>query len=233
MIIKKVGPLNIDFLLNPEVYHEELYLNDFFKNEEAFYTNLIGKYENPIVFDVGSNIGYFTCLFKSCGSKEVHSFEPVEGPFQMSKDRLTGLIGVYLNNFALYESKKGLKDMYISKKHNQGSTLSKRIVNKFKGVFKYESDEILITKVNTDTLDNYCVKHKVNKIHLLKLDTEGTEYNILKGSKRMISNGLIENIVYESYNQTSRISSLLENYGYEIVKIDNLTTPMFHAKLKR
>lgn len=231
-MIKLVGPLKIGFELDPNVHHEELYLTNFFQNEEEYYTNLLGSYNDPIVFDVGSNVGYFTCLFKSCGSKEVHSFEPIEEPYTQSKKKLSGISGIYLNNFALLHKKLNSKEIFLSKKHNQGSTFSKRIVNKFKKVFDNGTGGYDITTVNTDTIDNYCKEKRISKIDLLKLDTEGTEYNILQGSYLMIKSRSINNIIYESYNQTKEIERLLNHYGYVIHKIDNLTTPMYHAKLK-
>lgn len=228
---KLVGPNKIEFHLDPSVYHEDLYLNDFFKSEEDYYANLLSSYNEPIVFDVGSNIGYFTCLFKSCGSREVHSFEPILHPYQTSNERLTGMDGIYLNNFALY-SRIGSSEMYISKKHNQGSTFSKKIVNKFKKVFKTNDEPLLTTTVSTNTLDNYCSSNNIQIIDLLKVDTEGTEYNILKGSIKMLKGNKIKNIIYESYYQITQIEKMLTSFGYEIHKIENLTTPMFHAKLK-
>lgn len=228
---KNVGPNKIEFYLDPSTYHEELYLNNFFKNEEDYYINLLSSYNDPIVFDVGSNIGYFTCLFKSSGSKEVHSFEPVLYPYQISKERLNGIDGLYFNNFALHD-KIGSGEMYISKKHNQGSTFSKKIVGKFKKVFAIDDEPLSTVIVNTSTLDKYCVLNNIQSIDLLKLDTEGTEYNILKGSMQMITRNRIKNIIYESYDQIIQIEKMLTSFGYEIHKIENLTTPMFHAKLK-
>ena len=42
-------------------------------------------------------------------------------------------------------------------------------------------------KVKTDLLDNYC-EEKIEKIDILKIDVEGSEIEVLEGSKKMLKN---------------------------------------------
>jgi len=228
---KLIGPSKIPFSLNRDIKHENLYFEGFFEKEEKYYVDILSQYDNPISFDVGSNIGYFSCLFKSAGSSQVHSFEPIEEPYQKSIDNLGDLVnsGITLNKVALYDKIMKAKKIYLSVLHNQGSTISQKILKKFKSVFKTDENSINHTYVQTTTLDNYCWTNNIRKIHLLKIDTEGTEYEILKGAKKVLENGYIDNIVYESYDPAS-IEKLLLSYGYNIKSIDCTQIPMFHAK---
>lgn len=41
-------------------------------------------------------------------------------------------------------------------------------------------------EVKTDTLDNYCNYHKINEIDVLKIDTEGSELEVLQGGKNIL-----------------------------------------------
>ena len=41
-------------------------------------------------------------------------------------------------------------------------------------------------EVKTDTLDNYCEKNKIDNIDILKIDTEGSELEVLEGAKNIL-----------------------------------------------
>ena len=65
-----------------------------------------------------------------------------------------------------------------------------RIFQPFKKLDDYEEID-----VKTQTLDNFCSLNNIEKISLLKLDTDGTEYELLNGAKKLLSEGKIE-IIY-------------------------------------
>jgi hypothetical protein len=46
-------------------------------------------------------------------------------------------------------------------------------------------------------LDNYCLNHNIDKIDLLKIDTEGYELNVLDGATKMLSSANISLIFCE------------------------------------
>lgn len=227
--IKLIGPSKIPFTLNLEVRHEKLYYEGFYSDEEDYYVDLLSKYDNPIAFDAGANIGYFTCLFKSAGCSQIHSFEPVEEPYQLSREKLINILtqGIFLNKIGLYDKSMKFKKIYLSVQHNQGSSMSGDIIEKFKAIF-IDAPAI---KVPTITIDKYCKDNDINRIDLLKIDTEGTEYEIIKGAQGMIRKKAIENIIYESYIP-EKIETLLAENGYEVKKVDHLYHPMFHATIK-
>ena len=41
-------------------------------------------------------------------------------------------------------------------------------------------------KVQSDTLDNYCKDNQIEKIDILKIDTEGSELDILQGAQNIL-----------------------------------------------
>ena len=43
-------------------------------------------------------------------------------------------------------------------------------------------------EVETSTIDNICIRNNINKIDVLKIDTEGSELNVLRGATKMLKN---------------------------------------------
>lgn len=236
-MLKKIGPLQIPFPLDGGTEHEKHYYNDFYEKEEKVYIDILTPIKDPIVFDVGSNIGYFTCLFKSCGAKEVHSFEPMGGPFQISCEKLKDVLdkwpqSIFLNNIGLYHKKSNDEKIWVSRMHSQGSSMKKEMVEKFKRVFVNNQNELLESSISTDTLDNYIELHQIDRIDLLKIDTEGTEEDILLGGEHAIKSKKIKNIIYEAYDgSNSKAIPFLLKHGYSI-KLSDAFHPMYHAELK-
>ena len=104
--------------------------------------------------------------------------------------------------------------------------------------FKKIKDYVEID-VKTQTLDNFCLENKIDFIHLLKLDTEGNEFNILKGAKNLLSKNKVKVIYTEicsnkkNYNNKSfEIKSFLKKYNFEHIKSYKIPTLAFLSKLK-
>lgn len=149
--------------------------------------NKIANKNGAVVFDIGAHTGEWFGLFKKHYLKKssVYSFEPS----QYSYEKLLKIKseGFYPENFALGEI-PGKKYLLSNEKGSVGSYIAeekKLIIKKF-------SEEIMVT-----TLDQYCYEHKIQSIDLLKLDVEGYELKILKGSKEMLKNGSIKLIQFE------------------------------------
>ena len=86
-----------------------------------------------------------------------------------------------------------------------------------------KSSFINLEKVNTITLDKFCKKNKISKIDLLKIDTEGNEFNVLKGLKKKIN--IVNNILIEIHHRElflnynpEKIHQFLIDNGFKLVK---------------
>ena len=83
-------------------------------------------------------------------------------------------------------------------------------------------------EVETNTIDNYCKENNVDKIDILKIDTEGSEIEILEGAKLMLNKTQI--IVLEVLDEKnkyreklSRVNNILEkNYNFKKVFRKNI-----------
>ena len=77
--------------------------------------------------------------------------------------------------------------------------------------------------VQTITLDKFITDNNLQKIDLLKIDTEGNEFNVLKGLKKKIN--IVNNILIEihhrelflNYNPKKIHQYLIDN-GFKLVK---------------
>ena len=47
------------------------------------------------------------------------------------------------------------------------------------------------------TLDNYCIVNKINKIDILKIDTQGYESKVLDGAKQSLKKNMISALEIE------------------------------------
>lgn len=75
--------------------------------------------------------------------------------------------------------------------------------------------------VRVDTIDGYCERLGIQKIDLLKIDTQGNDANVLRGALRMLQNGNIHVFyvevmlmpMYEGQAGLTEILSLAEQTG--------------------
>lgn len=153
--------------------------------------------ENLIFFDVGSHHGETVELFeKNLDIKEFHCFEPSQENFKiLTKNILKKNFynKVNLNNYGLGKS-HGVFDLNFTKETSSST------INTFNKRSKYLSKKLNILnisdlseyykkeKINIKTLDEYFVRNKISKIDILKIDTEGFEFNVLKGFIENIAN---------------------------------------------
>ena len=52
-------------------------------------------------------------------------------------------------------------------------------------------------EVDTITIEAICDQHKINKINLLKIDTEGHDLAVLQGARRLVKDKVIDIIEFE------------------------------------
>jgi len=178
---------------------------DFFQQKKLF--NILKKKlkGNLVIFDVGAHHGETIKNFKNnFDIEEIHSFEASSVNFnklqkmiQKSKQKK-----VILNNIGLSDNNK---DIFINQFAESSSTTLSKINEKSKYFLKkinilglsknknyYET-----LKVKLEKLDDYVKKKDIKKIDLLKIDTEGHEYYVLKGS--LINLSKIHYIYFEHH----------------------------------
>jgi FkbM family methyltransferase len=179
------------------------------------------KIENKdlIIFDVGCNAGSFInfVMSKNLDVKNLYAFEPNS---YLVNDFLINHYKSYENikiiEAGLGESEEVLEFYIPGRSPALGSLVDRQIF--------YREDiqrEMVTVKVKVKTIDLFCEENGIDKIDYIKIDTEGFEFNVLKGANRMLSEGKIiggqfEWGIEEGGNSLSEIIVYLNNHGYVV-----------------
>lgn len=196
-------------------YSGEANSNMATNGEYRFLNILFKKIDSGIVFDVGANKGDYTSYIHSSNNRiQLHCFEPSPEAWKKLK-RLEIKGKIFVNRVAL-GSKEGYAYLHFTKgKSEHGS-----FYEIHDGQRRFSREKVKVT-----TLDNYCNSRKITKIYLLKIDTEGSEMEILKGAKKMIHKNSIDLIQWEYGFATMYSRTLLKDFfvllddKYEFYKI--------------
>lgn len=142
------------------------------------------------IIDIGAHKGEFTeNALQMEGVNKIIAFEPQKKIFGILKKKFIHDNNVSLNNLALSD-KVGKKLMKINK---MTATSTLNDINKDSLYFKLKnfllnekSSIVAEEEVDTITFDIFFKELKFNDNTLLKIDTEGYELNVLKGSEKKI-----------------------------------------------
>ena len=158
--------------------------------------NNIGVRNEPVLFDVGANIGNYTALLMTVfPNAQIHSFEPAKKTFanlqKNTRERIAQYAGkVQLNNFGLSDSAAEATLHYDHENSGLASLYDRQL--DYYGIDYSKSETVSLS-----TLDDYCAANDIDRIDFLKMDVEGHELNVLKGAERMLAESRIDNIQME------------------------------------
>ena len=175
-----------------------LNLLDFFQQKKIIKLIKI-KFLRPItVFDVGGHHGETIKLFSSkLKIKKIYSFEASPQNFQVLKKKISkkhvdsGKVEIF--NFGL--GNKISKSFINQAIESSSSTINE--LNKESNYLKRKLKILNIKKkdnfyqkipIQLVTLDSFIEKHNIQKVDLLKIDTEGYELNVLNGFEEKLVN---------------------------------------------
>jgi FkbM family methyltransferase len=150
----------------------------FYSNHKKDLTTRLAP--NPlIVFDVGANIGNYTKeVLKQHPNCVIYAFEPSISSGSKFIENYSAQANVKFNAFG-FSKEITSKILYSDYLGSPISSLTKRNLKHFGNELKFEE------KVRMETIDNYCEVYSVIP-DLLKIDVEGHELDVLKGSLNVI-----------------------------------------------
>ena len=171
-------------------------------------------------FDVGGHKGESINLFLSnMEVKKIISFEASPLNFRfLEKNReyyskKFNQTEIFLENIALGSENKEIDFKQFDESSsstlndiNEESSYFKRKFNLLDFFSKKKKYQIL--KIKIETLENYMNLNNINKISFLKIDTEGYEYEILKGLKKKIQ--FVDTIMFEHHYD----NMIIKNYTF-------------------
>ena len=150
---------------------------------------LLSSTSQPLVFDIGANIGQFlTAVRRVLPQAVVHSFEPSPEVFQELRHAAGHLPGVVLNNVAMGSRRE--ERVLFEHSASVGSSFLPR-GPEASSVVQGE------TRVPVETVDAYCARRAIRSIDLLKIDTQGYDLEVLRGAEQMLSSGLTRLVIVE------------------------------------
>lgn len=215
------------------------YENSEISGEWYFLNNYLGKIASPVVvFDVGGHSGgYAKMCIESNSQAEVYSFEPHPNTYLQLSDAASKF------NFKAFNVGAGSSESEMTifdhgeSDGTQHASLYRDVIEKI-----HNNSNISMHKVKIVKLDNFIKEKNVSKIHLLKVDTEGHELEVLKGCVESIARNIIDVIHFE-FNEMNVIGrvffrdfcEILPNYDFYrllpngpiLIKYNPLRTELF------
>ena len=177
------------------------------------------KNNEPVIFDVGANIGQSIERFKKIfPSSLMYSFEPSARPFIRLKEVATQYSGVNVFQTALGSS-KGTLTLYENSSSDMNSFLEMGAGGSGKIVGE--------AKVQVQTIDSFCAENNIDYIDILKIDAQGFDFEVIKGAKEMIVAGKIRLLYFEiifsdMYKNVPRFSEVYDfllDHGFVLVSL--------------
>jgi FkbM family methyltransferase len=223
-----------------EVFEDEVYLKHGITLDDS-----------AVVFDVGANIGLFTLFAnRKCPTAQIYAFEPLPPSFELLRANVARYeIDAHLFNYGLSESSATANFVFYPKaaglsgyaanragdKDNTRAIVLDWIHNTARSheedlLPQTQLDELLDEYLRTETyscevktLSEVIHQHNIEDIDLLKIDVEGSEFDVLSGIGED-DWPRIKQIVMEVHSQSivQRVVTLLEAHGFEFVIDDSM-----------
>ena len=202
------------------------------------------KNNNPVIFDVGANNGSSVAQFKKYWPEAIlHCFEPQEECWTgLEKEaNLHALGSIFINKvgagsfqsdgatFYTHDLTSGQSGFNKVNTKSKDSIRIREITHSQGEMEKYESTLNHPRQVPVIRLDSYISNECINKINLLKIDTQGYEPEVLSGLGSRLSDidvVLTELMFYDFYDRSltfSDIEEFLLPAGFRLYDISHIS----------
>tara|TARA_Y100000589_G_scaffold302172_1_gene313545 strand:- start:4654 stop:5406 length:753 start_codon:yes stop_codon:yes gene_type:complete len=198
-----------------------------FNDSEVFFREILKRKDINIVYDIGANIGLFSLFLRDINYKQkIICFEPVQEAYSQLKKNLKNY-DVKIHPPSAIGDLSGNININVS--INTGCSSILPMLDSHKRISKksyYKSVE----EVKLITLDEIYKDYlKKDSRLLLKIDTQGYEFNVLKGARKTLEKCeiiLIELQVrplYEGQKLWEEMINLLNEYGFDLWHLEKVT----------
>jgi FkbM family methyltransferase len=188
-------------------------MGDFLPGHEGHIVGRFAPKEGDTVIDIGAHIGRYTITSSKQVGKtgKVVAIEADPDNFQLLKRNiaLNKLTNVMPLNYAVFSERTRMKLYEQSASAKYNSLMLARAARTKNYV-----------EVEADTLDSILKLNEVNQVNWIKIDVEGAEFEVLKGSTKTLSSEnmslLIEIHNIEDPGHHHNIVDFLKYHNYEI-----------------
>lgn len=197
--LRGIGILNYE---NKKLSGDYTFLKKFFSQRK----------ENVVVFDIGANVGEYSKIVRGFNKNAaIYAFEPHPVTFKTLKENAS------LYNFSAFCFGCGEKEgklKFYDYNHDNGSShasFCKDVIEKIHKSIAMETEAVMVR------LDNFVLNElQPGKIDLLKIDTEGYDFMVLKGAEKLIRENLIDIIQFE-FNEMNVMTRVFFKDFYDLL----------------
>jgi len=183
-------------------------LDSLFVNKEYFHFPEFIPKRDWIILDIGANLGWTALFYAKIARKGlVIAIEP--NPYALSILKANCSLN-RVNNLKIIEvalsDKKSIMNLYLHPKvktYGIASFYEEHVKN------SACTKETSFIQVNTTTLDDLLKELKLKKVDLVKIDTEGAELQILKGSINSLKSKNISKLIIEVHKDITSTDEIL------------------------
>jgi FkbM family methyltransferase len=199
------------------------------KNAIEAQKKILSKINVETVFDVGAYDGRLTSRYRTIFPQaSVFCFEPLPELFDNLNETFKKDTRVKPFNLAISD-KTGTKEFYINRRKDTSSTLPV-----LPEADNYVDHNIIENEKKIEvpaiSIDDFCAKHSIHRVQVLKMDIQGHETAALQGAIKMLSQQLISLIylevwfvrVYKDQPLFHQVYRLLDSFGYSLYDFYNL-----------
>jgi|GEM_PF-681196 len=201
---------------------ESLLSRRIFDNEFKALEKLIGK--GNLIFDIGAHRGLHSVMFGRWSGDDgiVYAFEPVPSTYNLLCETLAlnHSYNVLPQNLGFLEKTGRIKINIFEDTNSSWNSFGHPV---FKGVSAKEK-----VLVSVESVDNFCKKNNIKRIHFMKVDVEGFEKSVFEGARQMLEDGLIDYISFEisqiplagNNARAKEVFDILSSFGYRSYRFD-------------
>jgi FkbM family methyltransferase len=201
-------PATQQFVYPLEVHddHERGILHNVVRKDE--YRIADQRFEpGDVIVDVGANIGAFSYLCHTLGSRAIFGYEPSARNFRLLEQNLGSRPGVHLFHAAVWRSDCDYPvQLFLSEGPNSGSD-SVLAAGHWVYFECQRLGEAVAGPRPTESISLDAILERFSRVKLLKLDCEGSEFPILLTSRCL---DRVDRIVAEVHEQEPEVFSQLD-----------------------
>lgn len=192
-----------------------------------------------VVFDVGANVGDWSAAFikllsdsKISDSVDLYAFEPVLSTMEILKRNLGDQCRYLHYEQLALSSENGDGNIFVG----PGCGINSLHANPLRG------DEQTVAIVRS-TATEFCMRRQIQKVHLLKCDTEGHDMEVIRGALQLLVEEKVSVLQFEynhrwinSRNFLRDVYVATEELPYVLVKLQSdylLVLPEWNPELEK
>ena len=142
-------------------------------------------YRPHTILDVGSHHGWFFHCWKDwCPEARIHAFEPRVESARKSMELYGDDPELTVNMVAVGET-PGQAEFHVLEDSRVSSSFLQHNQKTWDAV-GYKTGEVTTRQVPVITIDGYCAQQSIDSVYLMKIDVQGYEMNVLRGTEKSL-----------------------------------------------